>query len=236
MAGLNYIAKWNGTAWSALDKGLNNGVIGVKIGGANVYVCGSFTDVGTGGTAVTGLNKITIVLNQIVLPVELLSVEGKNTEGGNILYWTTANEVNNKGFDIERQSADGNWSKLGFIAANGKASNYQFTDDRRDAMHRVSTTKTDYYRLRQVDNDGKETLSKVIAIQTKGNSKLKAYPNPVSTVLTIETDATGDYQIMNFLGQEISHGKIAKNIDISVLPQGAYFLKVGEETVKFIKQ
>ena len=55
---------------------------------------------------------------------------------------------------------------------------------------------TSYYRLRQIDNDGKETLSKVIAISSKGNFKLKIYPNPVSNVLTIETDLKDDYQIL----------------------------------------
>ncbi len=56
--GLNSIAKWNGTAWSALDKGLNNDVNAIAASGSDVYVGGSFTNVGSGGTAVTGLNRI----------------------------------------------------------------------------------------------------------------------------------------------------------------------------------
>ena len=48
-----------------------------------------------------------------VVPVELMTFTGKNTERGNILAWTTASEVNNKGFDIERQSGNSNWAKLG---------------------------------------------------------------------------------------------------------------------------
>ena len=163
-----------------------------------------------------------------VIPIELLEFKADPSVSGNILTWTTASEINNKGFQVERLQATGNWEILGFVAAKGKAASYQFIDN--------EPFSTSYYRLRQLDNDGKETFSKVVSVFLKSNNKLKAYPNPVSTILTIETDATGEYQIMNFLGQEVSHGKIAKNINISVLPQGAYFLKVGEETVKFIKQ
>jgi hypothetical protein len=98
--------------------------------------------------------------------------------------------------------------------------------------------------LRQIDNDGKETFSKVISIVTKGKAKLNVYPNPVSNTLTIETDfdiarneANRDYQIINLLGQTVLRGTAStQNIDVSVLPQGSYVLKVGSEQVKFIKQ
>ena len=97
---------------------------------------------------------------------------------------------------------------------------------------------TSYYRLRQIDNDGKETLSKVISIQSKGSKgKLAVYPNPVSNTLTIETEANGDYQIFNLLGQTILKGKTtAQRIDVSALPEGSYVLKIGAEQAKFNKQ
>jgi len=58
VAGLNKIAKWNGTAWSALDKGLNSVVRALAVSGTDLYVGGDFTGVGSGGTAVAGLNGI----------------------------------------------------------------------------------------------------------------------------------------------------------------------------------
>ena len=178
------------------------------------------------------------------MPVELLSFEGKNIEGGNFLTWTTANEVNNKGFQVERrQAATDTWDAIGFVAANNKASNYQFLDDhRRDAINRVSTATatTEYYRLRQIDNDGKETLSKVVSIQAKGNNKLSVYPNPVSNTLTIETEVNGDYQIFNLLGQVVLRGQTSPvgvaGLDVSALPKGSYILKMGNEQAQFIKQ
>ena len=130
----------------------------------------------------------------------------------------------------ERSTDNGDWEALGFVKGKGQASIYQFMDKK--------PLNSSYYRLRQMDNDGKETLSKVISIQIKGNDrKLKAYPNPVSNVLTIETDATGDYQIVNILGQIILRGPVSlQQIDVSALSQGNYVLKIGVEQVKFIKQ
>ncbi|MBL7816219.1 MAG: T9SS type A sorting domain-containing protein, partial [Saprospiraceae bacterium] len=110
-----------------------------------------------------------------------------------------------------------------------------------------------YYRLRQIDNDGTETLSKTISIESKGTKgKLAVYPNPVSTHLTIEgiarNEATegSDFQIFNLLGQQVLTGKTpsvskdsfggGRGLDVSALPQGSYVLKMGTEQVKFIKQ
>ena len=188
-----------------------------------------------------------------VLPVEILSFWGKyigvrnpatgGTEGGNLLTWQTANEVNNKGFEIERhiggsqQPTGDSWETVGFVAAKGKSATYTFTDD-----YRLSPVA--YYRLRQLDNDGKFAYSKVISIaQTSKGKGLSLYPNPVSSHLTIEntdlssgTHEGGTFQILNLLGQQVLTGKTAQRLDVSALPQGTYVLKVGTEQAKFIKQ
>ena len=184
-----------------------------------------------------GANQVMTSGSFGVLPVELLSFSGKYTEGGNILTWTTADEVNNKGFEVERLNGN-DWATLSFIAANNKASTYQFMD--------IAPLSISNYRLRQIDNNGKETLSKVISIQTNGSKgKLAIYPNPVSNTLNIEANVIArnetkrDFQIINLLGQEILRGhvqQIAKSIDVSALPKGTYILKFGAEQVKFIKQ
>ena len=189
-------------------------------------------DYPSGSTIMTdctaNLNNGTI--SGVVIPVELVSFSGQNTEGGNLLTWETASEVNNKGFEVERLNGN-DWTALGFVSSNNKASNYQFIDEK--------TTTTHYYRLRQMDNDGKETLSKVIAIQGKpAEGKLGVYPNPVSNILTIKTEAKADdFQIINLLGQQILRGPLSRRgIDVSALPQGSYILKVGLQQAKFMKQ
>jgi hypothetical protein len=164
-----------------------------------------------------------------VLSVDLLSFKATHSVLGNNLTWITANEINNKGFQVERKKEIGDsWETLGFVKGNGVASSYNFTDK---TPYNVS-----YYRLKQMDNDGKETLSKVVSVnKDKGKEKLKIYPNPVSNVLIVETDNVSDYQVINLLGQQVMRGKAAQQIDVSALVQGAYLLKVGTEQVRFVK-
>lgn len=207
---------YNGTAWDISTS--------ATVTGSDPYLATA--------TGISSFSPFSIS-NAAVLPVELLSLTGQNTEGGNLLTWETANEVNNKGFQVERlapptPSKGENWEVLGFKTANNKAGTYEFMDN--------APLSTSYYRLRQIDNDGKETLSKVISIAATGKGKLKAYPNPVSNVLTIETTEISDYQIFNLLGQQVLNGKATQRIDVSALPEGTYFLKVGAEQVKFMKQ
>ena len=70
------------------------------------------------------------------------------------------------------------------------------------------------------------------------------YPNPASSVLFVETvnapsqpDQT--YRITNLMGQTLVKGSInaeTQQIDIANLPSGMYFISIGEQTEKFVKQ
>jgi hypothetical protein len=176
-----------------------------------------------------------------VLPIELTAFDVQNTEGSkNHLTWTTASEVNNKHFDIERSTDGTTFHNIGQVRGNNKPSTYQFVDNQPFA--------TSYYRLKQVDFDGTETYSKVVSVEQKGKGKgLKIYPTVVSNgILTVDTEG-GDVQIFNLLGQQVlNHATSASSyrmtstsptlINISALPQGTYVLKVGTEVAKFVKQ
>jgi hypothetical protein len=168
-------------------------------------------------------------LFQLSVPFATIPIEVNKT---NVLSWETASEINNKGFDIERSADGSRFEKIGFVDGNGttsKAQSYTFEDN--------TPLSISYYRLKQWDNDGRFELSKVIQISQKTTTKLAVYPNPVSSVLTLETDAKGDYQIINIVGQTVLKGQTnAPSIDVSTLPIGTYFLQVGKEQVKFIKQ
>jgi Secretion system C-terminal sorting domain len=165
-----------------------------------------------------------------VLSVDLLSFKATPSVLGNNLTWITANEINNKGFQVERKKLIGNsWETLGFVKGNGLASTYNFIDK---TPYNVS-----YYRLKQIDDDGKETISNVVSVnRDKAKEKLKVYPNPVSNVLIVETDNVSDYQVINLLGQQVMRGKATQQIDVSALVQGAYLLRIGTEQVSFVKQ
>ncbi len=176
---------------------------------------------------VTGFSGFMLGTGSAPLPVELLRFEGKPAKEGNLLTWQTANEVNNKGFHVERLKGN-DWQSIGFVAAQNKAATYNFTDN--------APLSTSYYRLRQIDSDGTATLSKIISIATNSNSALKIYPNPVTNSLTIETDLTDDFQIINLLGQQVMQGGTTPTIDVSALPAGIYVFSIGEAQIKFVKQ
>jgi beta-glucanase (GH16 family) len=173
-----------------------------------------------------------------VLPIELRDFKGTPQYNGNFLTWTTTNEVNNQGFYVERLNpTTHDWGNIGFVKSTFQISptsntNYEFIDNQ--------PLTTSYYRLRQMDNDGKQTLSKVISIAGKGNNRLTIYPNPVSNILTIDHASGSDFQIINLLGQIVKTSTRVDIspmfIDVSALPKGAYFLKIGGEQAKFIKQ
>jgi Secretion system C-terminal sorting domain len=177
-------------------------------------------------------NPITMHVSGI-LPIELLNFSG-NTEGGiNRLFWTTATEINNKGFQVERLNSTAKiWDILGFVSAQGKAASYEFTD-----KHPLSTN---YYRLRQIDTDGKEQLSKVINLLTINQKQLVVYPNPTAQILNVDFGSSAEkqnltFQIFNILGQQVQTGTLTNSIDVSALTLGTYFLKVGTEQIKFHK-
>jgi hypothetical protein len=185
---------------------------------------------------------VTFRLTTFVLPVEILKFSGYTEGSSNRLVWTTANEINSKGFQVERLSPKTNtWESIGYINSKGKAAMYDFTDK---APFSVS-----YYRLRQIDNDGKETLSKVISLSNTAKSLLKVYPNPATDVLTVEftpstsarfqtspTLAASTFEVINVLGQIILRGPLHRSVDVAALPSGTYILRVGLEQVKFVKQ
>lgn len=112
---------------------------------------------------------------------------------------------------------------------SNKAATYQFID--KDPL----TIAT--YRLRQIDNDGKETLSKIITLSNPSKNHLKVYPSVTSQFLNIDIDEGAIYQVVNLLGQVVLSGKMSEQrLDVSVLSQGTYVLKIGTEVAKFIKQ
>jgi hypothetical protein len=65
---------------------------------------------------------------------------------------------------------------------------------------------------------------------------LKVFPNPVQSVLNLETVENQSFQIINLVGQVVLRGKAQSQIDVSMLPIGSYILKVGAAQTPFIKQ
>lgn len=161
-----------------------------------------------------------------LLPIKLLSFEGKNTTDGVHLDWKTVSEINNCHFEIQRGEHPGNFTTIGTIegAINSTAlEEYTFTD-----AHPLSTTA--YYRLKQVDCDGKFEYSKIISIEGEA-PRMIIHPNPVHDKIRLNWDKPGTFEvsIWNTAGQEVISPKKfseqAFDIEVSGLNPGIYLLK-----------
>ncbi len=113
------------------------------------------------------------------LPVELVTFTA--TEKGNnvMLDWQTASELNNDFFEIQRSEDGEAWDVIGQVAGNGTINevvNYSYVDIR-------PLYGTSYYRLRQVDFDGRFEYSNIESVNftlDKDQIEVSIYPNPTS--------------------------------------------------------
>ena len=134
------------------------------------------------------------VENENPLPVELTSFTASVIGNSIRLNWQTATEVNNYGFEIERNTplnplsrgeVEGIWTKIGFVNGNGNSNSpksYSFIDDDVSAESYL-------YRLKQIDNDGQFEYSKTIElsfIKPDAFSLEQNYPNPFNPTTKIK--------------------------------------------------
>ena len=177
------------------------------------------------------------------LPVELVDFKAQKSNTSAKLNWQTASEQNNNFFSIERSQNGSDFDKIGEVKGNGnsiKTQNYSFVD--------ASPVKgTNYYRLRQTDFDGKETVSKTVSVNFDGKAaKAKVYPTVVKDILTVElaSDATTEILVRDITGRLIltknTEGAFSTTLDLGTAANGLYFITVqsnqGLETVKVLKQ
>jgi hypothetical protein len=178
------------------------------------------------------------------LPIELTSFNAKSNNSKTNLYWQTASEKNNSHFAIERSKDGDVFSKIGEVKGNGNSTvtqNYQFTD--------VTPTKgINYYRLRQVDFDGTESVSKTVSVnfESKGQNKVKVYPTLVKDAVSVELsdDSKAEISVRDLTGRVIltqnTEGVSNTTLNLGALSSGLYILSVRSnealETVKIYKQ
>jgi hypothetical protein len=168
------------------------------------------------------------------LPVKLVDFTAQAAPGGRSaqLAWTTASEVNNAYFDVERSLDGATYAQLGRIAGQGGKTTvtaYTFVDQQELGTQPANLV---YYRLRQVDLDGTATYSPVRpvrlgAAQAAGQASL--YPNPAqaSTTLdlsTLPTAASYQVQVLDATGRQVQRllvdGGQAQALDLSPLAPG----------------
>jgi hypothetical protein len=178
-----------------------------------------------------------------VLPVELTSFTSELKNNSVELYWTTATEVNNYGFNVEQRIENGEWNKIGFVQGHGNSNSpkeYSFTDSPLGGINFK-------YRLKQIDFDGTSEYSDEIEVNLNPPSRLtlvQNYPNPFnpSTNISFEIPVKSNVviKIYNVIGSEVADllneeklpGRYQVEFNASYLPSGIYFYSINAGNLK----
>jgi hypothetical protein len=178
----------------------------------------------------------------LATPAELISFDGKILNDVVNLNWVTATEINNQGFEIEKQdnskkSAVESWEKIGYVPGFGtttESKSYSFIDEN-------IKTGIYKYRLKQIDFDGSFEYSKEITIEVFSPIKFSLeqnYPNPFNPTTTIKfalpVESKVKINVYNSIGQlvetlvnkEMESGYHEINFDASRLASGVYLYQL----------
>lgn len=165
------------------------------------------------------------------LPVDLVYFQAHKVGRNARLDWTTASELNNAGFEIQRSFDGVEWHKVGYIAGAGTTQSTQHYT----WMDRNTLSGVYYYRLKQTDFNGEYEYSPVVSFRNMESEEVEvsAYPNPVQDnlnlrfenhvgkVLVSVVSATG--QELKVFAEAVKDGSIQIPLD---QPSGIYHVRV----------
>jgi hypothetical protein len=177
-----------------------------------------------------GIRDITLT----TLPVQLQNFDARlTTEGTVVLNWSTDLEVNNKLFTVEKSQDGISYTMAAEVAGAGNSNqerNYS-------AIDQDPFTGKSYYRLRQTNDDGQSTYSRIVVINLTPNATLRLYPNPVrtnlmltftagsrGTVMTRVIDAAG--KTVAACSNAVQSGVNTLNFNVAGYRRGTYYLQL----------
>ena len=162
------------------------------------------------------------------LPIELISFSADCNNQNILIKWSTATEVNNDYYTIERSKDGINWLLASIIVGAGNSNtmkNYSFTDSK-------SYSSVSYYRLKQTDFDGKFKYSDIISISNckEAQTELNIYPNPANGTCNLffngDKSQIESVAIYNVTGEKVYDSESYQSvIDLSDKTEGIYFLQ-----------
>ncbi|HTI89541.1 MAG TPA: T9SS type A sorting domain-containing protein [Puia sp.] len=195
------------------------------------------------------VDQITIAA-PINLPLTLLDFSGQRTDNKVNLQWTTTQEDNTAGFEVQRDDNGAGFSTVGLVQAAGNSTqiiHYNYTD----ALPAVSSPAY-FYRLKMSDLDGHSTYSPVLKISTPSSGlSFSAYPNPFreQIAITMEAPEADKARLtirgingQQLLGQDLSIQKGTNSFPLPAivhLPAGLYLLNIAtshqQQTIRVLK-
>jgi len=158
------------------------------------------------------------------LPVTLLHFSAVKVGNQVELDWATVSETHNSHFEVLHSSDGTVWTQIGTVQGAGYSNQKQTYD----FMH-SEPSALNYYRLRQIDLDGKSMLTDVRVVQfakTEVN-KVQVYPNPSNGTITIKSPyEQAEITLYDLQGKQILRQALTTNTNMNNLAQGVYLLKI----------
>jgi hypothetical protein len=186
------------------------------------------------GTCSQSFSSMATITVPVILPVTWVSFTAVKKDIGVELKWSTATEVNNDRFIIERSVSGAQYEAIGSVSAKGEGASYTFIDG-------TPKEGANYYRLKQVDKDGGYTYSNIRTVLQNGNQTLTLSPNPSTGIVEIKRNGAvaskALVRVMSQTGTLVYQGQHTGNrfkVDLSHLPAGAYIVKVDEEVLRLV--
>lgn len=173
----------------------------------------------------------------LMLPVEMLDMTAHCSGGSPVLTWSTGSERNSSHFLVQRSSDGFTWDIAGRVEAAGNSQqrvDYSWTDP--EPLNAMDV----FYRLHQVDRDGREEMFEVLPLIdcARRPGELQVFPNPASEVLHVITDLTDGsgttrLELMDATGRILlskrlnaAEGRASTQLDMQGLDDGTYILRV----------
>ncbi|WP_175489268.1 T9SS type A sorting domain-containing protein [Neolewinella agarilytica] len=151
----------------------------------------------------------------VALPLDFISFSAEKIKTGNQLNWEIGNQTDNSHFEILRGSDLSDFQSIGRVEDEAGRNDYQFLDTR-------VANQTLYYKIKQVDIDGRFSFSNIISMES-GPESLVLYPNPVGQNEYFNIESQKGYEIFNSKGILLKSG--TEKIIKMDLAKGVYFVK-----------
>jgi len=164
------------------------------------------------------------------LPITLMAFTATPENQGVELKWETSSEVDNAYYILQRSTDTSLWKDLQQIVASGNTS----TDSHYAAYDPNPVDGNNYYRLKQVDRDGKFTYSPVRVVTLDRPISVNIYPNPARSFITIRIGISNGEKLsvilLNTAGQinEVPTANTGTQVTLYTagLAKGIYFVKI----------
>ncbi len=226
-------------AWTTIGHFSETGGSGSGSGGAPVS--GDLTSNSFSGFSDFVLGTTSTSFSTNPLPVELMAFNAQRQADKAVnLRWVTASEQNSARFEVQRSSDGREYTTVATATAQGSSTHATAYA----ALDKMAPASRLYYRLRQVDRDGRTSFSPVVLLAGAGEAvKVQLYPNPAQRSLSFTAEGVMPYRVLNQLGQTLLAGTTATGtttLAIEALSPGLYLLELqtatGRQVQKFEKE